>query len=218
MNIGILFRGPLRPTVNDVLANKDRLLANFNGTNFKIETWLSTWNTWHDLNVIEQLPKNAFDSIISQPEPSHEEGHRLLDFDKLPSSSSASRVWRTMLSAKVALDAMINTCRYDYIVHARPDGHYDLAPYLDEWFRPDAVTTKHILHHINDFIMIGRADMVYNVWNYKDVNNLSRICKKSLCPEGVLEKLALESGVEFATARSTYIGLHPDRNNGDDLK
>lgn len=218
MNIGILFRGPLRPTIKDVLANRDILLANFSGKDCKIETWLSTWNTWHGINVLDQLPKDSFNNIISQPEPSHEEGHRLLKFDKLPSTSSASRVWKTMLCAKTALDAMVNTCRYDYIIHARPDGIYHLQPYLDEWFRPDAVTTKHILHHINDFILIGKTDMIYNIWNYKNVDHLASLCQNVTCPENIIEKLAINSGVEFATARSTSIELHPNRNNGDDLK
>lgn len=218
MNIGVLFRGPLRPSVNDVLANRDRLLENFKGENFKIETWLSTWNTWHGVNVIDTLPKKSFDCIISQPEPVHEEGHTLLKFDKLPSSSPASRVWKTMLSAKVALDAMISTCRYDYIVHARPDGQYDLRPYVNEWFRPDAVTTSHILHHINDFLLIGKSEMIHSIWNYHTVDHLADLCKNCYCPENIIEKLAIQSNVEFAIARSAYIGLHPDRNNGDDLK
>ena len=218
MKIGILFRGPLRPTINDVLANRDRLLENFKETNFKIETWLSTWNTWQGTNVIDKLPPNSFNSIISQPEPLHDDGHTLLKFDKLPSSSPASRVWKTMLSAKVALDAMVSTCKYDYIVHARPDGHYDLKPYVDEWFVPDAIATKHILHHINDFLLIGKSEMMHDIWNYHTVDNLANLCKNCECPENIIEKLAIKSNVNFVVARSTHIGLHPNRNNGDDLR
>lgn len=218
MNIGILFRGPLRPSIANVLNNRDRLLNNFNGYDVKLETWLTTWNTWLSNDMISQLPPRSFDAIISQPEPDNSQAIQLFEQERMPSTQTVNRVWKTMLSAKVGLDAMIATRRYDYIVHARTDGIYDLAPFLNTWFVENCIATKHVEPRINDFIHIGPANLIHKVWDYNTVDNLKRLIHMSDSPESILENIATEHQIKFVTAQYTTVWVDENRNNGDNMK
>lgn len=218
MNIGILFRGPIRPSITNVLANKQRLLANFVNKQWYIETWLSTWNTWLDNDVSSTILLTEFNAIISQPEPDYKLAEEFFEISRMPSTQTIGRLWKTMLNSKTALDAMVNCGRYNYIVHARTDGLYDFGKHLESWFDPTHISTSHVIPRINDFIQIGPSSMIRDVWDYGDINNLKKLIHIANSPEHLLQIIAESKGIHFQKKDSEYIWLDAHRNDGDIMR
>lgn len=226
VKIAVLFRGPVRPNPNAVVHRVQEFLSQFANANVEIHTYLATWRYWKQYKASDLLNLDLFDNVIMQTEPTDAQRHRWIQQEKLPKGADVRPVWNMYYQSKTALDIIMNSDSYQYIVHSRTDMQMIMNEHIPEWFDPNYYVAPHVpgvfaphAPHIPaedlwmcDQFGVASAKHMHAAWNYGDLENLGRMIAAADIPERVLERMIAAAGIAVRTAPSKVWLLDPARN------
>ena len=213
MKIAVLFRGPLRPNPASVRDKVNDFMQLFAGSNAEVHTYLATWRNWHHHKASDLINLDMFDNVLMQTEPTLEQIKRCTKIDHLQNGSHISTVFNMYYQSKTALDLIVNTDDYDYIVHTRTDLYMSLAQ-PEQWFDPVYYVAPHV--HPNPWMCdqfgIATAANMHRAWDYGTLEQLGRRIEAAAIPESVLQTMIDEAHIPVRTAPYHYWQLDPLRN------
>jgi hypothetical protein len=215
LKIAILFRGPVRPSIQSTIDRYKEVMAQFAGVqNAEITTYLATWRSYKHLNATDLIALNLFDNVIMQTPPTDETIQRCTKLHRVPSSSPIRSVFTQFYQSKTALDLIVNADRYDFIVHTRTDLQLILGQHLPQWFDQNFYVTQHVFPNewTNDQAGIAPTEMMYKAWNYETIENLGRMIEACEKPEDVLQMMIEKNKIPIRTAPYLMWNLDPMRN------
>lgn len=214
MKIAILFRGPIRPTPASVLSRVNEFMTQFTGANVEIHTYLATWRYWRGYKASDLINLNIFDNVIMQTMPTAEHRQRCTQLTKLPNGADIEPVFNMYYQSKTALDLIVRSDTYSYIVHTRTDLQMILGPEINNWFDPNYYTAPHVhpAPWMCDQFGIATGETMHKAWDYGDIGNLGKLIESADKPEAVLQSMIDTAGINVKALPYHTWQLDPNRN------
>lgn len=228
MKIAILFRGPVRPNPANVVNRVREFMAQFQGAQgVEIHTYLATWRTWRQHRASDLLALDLFDNVLMQEAPTEEHRKRCTRLTKLPNGANIEPVFNMYYQSKTALDLIVRSDTYSYIIHTRTDLQMLLGPHINDWFDPECYVAPHVpgilaphAPHIKpedlwicDQFGVATGENMHKAWDYGDIGELGKLIESADVPERVLETMVTRAGIKMRTAGWAAWNLDPMRNS-----
>ena len=215
MKIAILFRGPIRPTPATAFERYLEFMSHFTNSDIEVHTYLATWRMWKNYKACDLISLNLFDNVIMQTAPTEAHRLRCTKLVKLPNGADIEPVFNMYYQSKTALDLIVNSDNYDYIIHTRPDMKILIEGYLDQWFDPNFYVAPHVHPKpwMNDQFGIAPSVMMHKAWDYGDIGNLGKLIEQADKPEAVLQTMIDQKGIPVKAGQYKIWQLDPRRNN-----
>ena len=225
--IAVLFRGPVRPTVQSTVARCSEFMAQMsNIQNATITTYLATWRNWKQNKASELLATDMFDNVIMQTEPTDAQIARATKIKNLPNGAEIRPVFNMYYQSKTALDLIAQADDYHFIVHSRTDIAMQLGQHLPDWFDANAYTAPHVhgvlaphAPHVPaeeqwmcDQFGIAPAGMMHAAWNYGSIAELGQRIEAADKPEAVLQTMMTTRNIPAKAPSYVQWQLDPRRN------
>ncbi len=211
MKIAILFRGPIRPSISSVIENRNLLLDQFDKS-FQITTFLATWNTWKNIESKDLLSQGLFDTVLSQPMPTTDRIKKYVTQSNLPNSTQTWRVFNMYYQSLTALKIIKDQDDYDFIIHTRPDCKTIFDNDMLDWFDCNSyVTESHTNWWKKDWISVAPPNIMYDAWNYLDLENLGKMIDTATIPEQIIDWNIKNNNVKTKTLTLKCCQLDPGR-------
>lgn len=216
MKIAILFRGPVRPQPASVVDRFKEFMSQFNGAQgVEIHTYLATWRRWKQHKASDLISLDLFDNVIMQEAPTAEHHRRCTPISKLPKGADVEPVFNMYYQSKTALDLIVRSDNYSYIVHTRTDMRMLMGQHINEWFDPDHYVAPHV--HPNPWMCdqfgIATGETMHKAWDYGDISNLGKLIESADIPERILEMMMDRAGIKAKAAPYAAWQLDPMRNS-----
>jgi hypothetical protein len=216
MKIAVLFRGPIRPNLQSVLARCGEFMQQFSGAqNVEFHTYLATWRYWRQQKASDLINLDLFDNVIMQEAPTESHRLRCTKLTKLPNGADIEPVYNMYYQSKTALDLIVRSDTYSYIIHNRTDLQMLFGEHINSWFDPNYYVAPHV--HPNPWMCdqfgIAPGAMMHKAWDYGELDNLGRLIEAADKPETVLQTMIDSAGIPVRTAQYTSWMLDPARNN-----
>lgn len=216
MKIALLFRGPLRPNPEKVIENTQHTVNELKSAGHEVRTFLATWPTYNHYSAEDLRQRNVFDHIIITDEPTPEYVKQYVHRLQIPGShSTIDNVFKMYVQSKNAIDVILQTGKFDRIVHSRPDIIVRFGSYLDSWLtlsesnyvrqRCDAAWW------INDTIGMAPPDIMQRAWDWHSLEELGTRIDQVTIPEEVLMGLIADNGVPHVPEDTEQMILDPAR-------
>lgn len=213
-HIAILFRGPIRPNVEDIAKNIIILKDCFK--EFVIETFFVTWDGPH-IYEIQALKLIDNYLILKEPNDSY--------IDTVMTSRARSEITSLFASNKTAykqfwsqllgIKMVISHGIYDFIVTSRPDLRIKIDnPH--EWLRSKkyVMPTQECHLNYNDQFGIADSETMLKAWDYKNIDNLVELYRDCLNPENCLANIMKSNNVSFDYIEASKYELNKKRHKG----
>lgn len=216
LKVAVLFRGPVRPDVQNASARCREFMSQFgNVQNVEFTTYLATWRNWKDQKASDLLALDQFDNVIMQTEPTDAQIERCTKIKNLPNGAHIRPVFNMYYQSKTALDVIHAADDYDYIIHSRTDIRMFMGQHMQHWFDPNAYTAPHVHPHpwMCDQFGIAPAAMMYAAWNYGSIVQLGRDIEAADIPERVLQNRMDLLGIPVKAPQYIIWDLDPRRNH-----
>lgn len=215
VKIAVLFRGPVRPDIPSVVARCSELMTQFQYIqNVEFTTYLATWRTWKNVNATDLIGMNLFDNVLMQTQMGDQQIELFTKLKNLPGGHTIRSVWNQYQQSKIALDTIMSTDRYDFIVHSRTDIVMQFGPHLQQWFDFGAYTAPHVTGApwMCDQFGIAPAPMMHAAWDYGSLENLGQMMDQVDIAERILELMLAKSNIPVKAVPYTAWQLDPNRN------
>lgn len=229
MKIAILFRGPVRPQPSSVVARFMEFMGHFRElpTGVEVHTYLATWNRWRGHKAAELLALDLFDNVLMQQAPTEAHRQRCTNLTKLPNGADIEPVFNMYYQSKTALDWIVRSDTYSYIIHTRTDLQMILGQHINDWFDPDYYVAPHVpgvfaphAPHIRaedlwicDQFGVATGENMHRAWDYGEISDLGRRIESADKPEAVLQGMIEDAGIPMRTAPYLTWNLDPSRNS-----
>jgi hypothetical protein len=208
--VAVLFRGPMRPSPYTTAIHTSLLMNELKSYGYNITTYLVTWPEYKDYNALELISMGLYDNVLLQQIPTKQlESHvKRKSYGIYPNSN----VFNMYHQSKTAIDLIIASDDYDYIVHSRTDLHVKFGKYIQDWFDPDFYGSPNPdTPWICDWIGIATPDIMHKAWNYVTHNQLGKLIDESEIPEQILMSMIDKHNIAIKTNEVEEIWLDPDR-------
>jgi hypothetical protein len=221
MKIAVLFRGPLRPNSESVVARVNEFLWQFNKRGIRLDTYLSTWRDYRGQKAADLIGMDLFDNVIMQTPPSDERIRKFVKVKQLENTADITYPFYMYYQSKTAIDLIHNADDYDYIIHTRTDMRMIIDSYINEWFIPDTYVAIHTHRKpfttesdawMNDQFGIAPAHIMQQAWDYGTLENLGRMFDNADIPDRILQRLIDSKGIKFKSAQYNEWILDPQRS------
>jgi hypothetical protein len=227
VKIAVLFRGPVRPGVGDVVQRCSEFMQQFQSvTNATVCTYLATWRNWKQQRASDLMAMDLFDNVIMQTEPTDEQIQRATTIKNLPNGAEIRPVFNMYYQSKTAMELIQQADDYDFIVHSRTDIVMQFGQFLPDWFSSTAYSAPHVhgvlaphAPHVPaeeqwmcDQFGIARADMMRAAWDYGTIQDLGRRIEAADIPERVLQTMIDERNIPVLAPKYVAWQLDPRRN------
>lgn len=218
--IAILIRWPIRPDINSCLINIENLIKQINW--FEIETFFLTWADEKVSDFIKNDKNKIIDNYIILKEPSLEYIETQLKTRCKVPWPLFDRNYKMFWSQKLWLNFIIsNWKKYDYIITTRPDLEIDLID-INKWLIEDIYIMPNPIDRdcdiniiwIVDQFWVAKSKIMYNAWNYININTLNELYWNSNWPEDCFNNILKLNNVKIANILTKY-ELNPKRNFND---
>lgn len=212
--IAILFRGPLRPSPYTVAVHTSLLINELKSYGYDVTSYLVTWPEYEDYNALELMNMRLYDNVLMQQVPTKQlERHvKRKSYGIYP----ISNVFNMYYQSKIAIDLIIASDTYDYIIHSRTDLRVKFGKHMQDWFDPKCyVSPKPNTPWICDWIGVATPDIMQKAWNYVSHSQLGRLVDNSEVPEQILTSIMENYNITVKTTEVEEIWLDPDRVNID---
>lgn len=228
VKIAVLFRGPMRPDTDSVVARCSEFMNQLRQiTNAEFHTYLATWRSWRDHKASTVLGMDLFDNVIMQTEPTDAQIERATKIKRLPNGAAIRPVYNMYYQSKTALDLIHAADDYAFIIHTRTDMVMDLGQHLPQWFDAEAYTAPHVpglaaphAPHIPaadmwmcDQFGIAPAPWMQRAWDYGSTAELGRRIEAADKPEAVLQTMIEEAHIPVKAPPHAHWVLDPRRNS-----
>lgn len=211
MKIAILFRGPVRPNPASVEQKVRYFMQQFNGAQAEIHTYLACYRNWHHHKATDIIGRDLFDNVIMLTEPGQAQIRQCTDLDMIKNGMPIHSPYKMYTLSKIALDVIMESDRYDYIVHTRTDLWMQMNP-IQEWF-----TDEYVAPHITgdpwmcDQFGVAPAEIMHKAWDYGTKENLNKLFHAAAIPETVLEMIMAPHGIKLKKGPYSHWQLDPMR-------
>jgi hypothetical protein len=209
-NIAVLFRGPMRPTPANVAIHNSLLINELRSFGYNVTSYLATWPNYNNYNSLELLSMQLYDNVLLQQIPTTQlkENVKRESYGIYP----VSNVFQMYYQSKIAIDLIIASDTYDYIIHSRTDLRIKFGKYIQDWFSHDHyVSPVPDTPWICDWIGIATPDLMQKAWNYVNLKQLGILIDNSEIPEQILTSMMANYKVPVKTAKTEEIWLDPMR-------
>lgn len=215
MKIAILFRGPVRPQPASVVDRYREFMSQFQGVQgVEIHTYLATWRTWKQHRAADLISLDLFDNVIMQEAPTAMHHRRCTSLTKLAKGADIEPVFNMYYQSKTALDLIVRSDNYNYIVHTRTDLRMIMGQHINDWFDPDFYVAPHV--HPNPWMCdqfgVATGENMHKAWDYGEISDLGKLIESADIPERVLEMMMDRAGIKVKTAPHIAWQLDPMRN------
>jgi hypothetical protein len=213
MKIAILFRGPVRPNINSVTQKIQFFMDQFSGFPAKIHTYLACYRYWHHHRAIDLISSDWFNNVIMLTEPGAEQIRQCTDLHQIRNGMPIHSPYKMYTLSKIALDTVVQSDDYDYIIHTRSDLWMRMDP-LQEWFVPDTYVAPHVTGDpwMCDQFGVAPADIMHKAWDYGTKENLDHLFRSAAIPETVLELMMAKHDIKVKKGPYSQWHLDPMRN------
>lgn len=206
MKLAVLFRGPIRPSRDVAHTHVTRIVHELQSAGHKTTTWLATWRYYKNDPISAYVASNYFDNVIMTNPPTHER------IAKFTTKTQWDHPFWMYYQTKTAIDLIVESDDYDYIIHARPDLHMVFGSHMDTWFDSDNYCSPWTgASWINDFIGIARPEIMQKSWNYGSLKDLGRLMETSEIPEHMLMTMQKNAGITNKMCQFDVCTLDPAR-------
>lgn len=228
MKIAVLFRGPVRPNTQSVVARFKEFMGHFAvlPPGVEVHTYLATWDRWRGHRAAELLSLDLFDNVMMQSMPTEAHRQRCTSVVKLPNGADIEPVFNMYYQSKTALDWIVRSDTYSYIIHTRTDLQMVLGQHINDWFDPEHYVAPHVpgvfaphAPHIKaedlwicDQFGVATGANMHRAWDYGDISGLGRRIELADKPEAVLQGMIEDAGIPMRTAPYMLWNLDPARN------
>lgn len=215
--IAVLIRWPIRPDIKSCLINIENLIKQINW--FEVETFFLTWASEKVSDFMKSDKSKLIDNYIILKEPSLEYIETQLKTRCKVPWPLFDRNYKMFWSQKLWLDFIIsNWKKYDYIITTRPDLEIDLID-INKWLSDDIYimpkpTNRDSEISINDRFWVWKTNVMYNAWNFINIENLNILYWNSIWPEDCFYNIIKANKVKISNI-STKHSLNPKRNFND---
>lgn len=216
MKIAVLFRGPVRPNLQSVVARCSEFMQQFSGAqNVEFHTYLATWRYWRQQKASDLINLDLFNNVIMQEMPTDAHRQRCTKLTKLPNGADIEPVYNMYYQSKTALDLIVRSDTYSYIIHNRTDLQMLFGEHINSWFDPNYYVAPHVHPHpwMCDQFGVAPGAMMHKAWDYGELDNLGRLIEAADKPEAVLQTMIDTAGIPVRTAQYRSWILDPTRNN-----
>jgi hypothetical protein len=212
MKLGVLFRGPIRPSIQSVMQKRKLLVDQLKGHD--VTTYLATWSTWKGSDSTAILSNKMFDTVLSQPVVKPERIHKFTSKIRLPSSTYVNRVFSMYYQTLTALNIMIQQDDYDFIIHARTDCSVVFGN-MNDWFDKDHYVTDGYIMNTpllpKDWITVATPDIMKKVWDYGSLTDLGKMIDSIDVTERLISRTIERAQVRTKFVEVQSIELDPHR-------
>jgi hypothetical protein len=208
--VAVLFRGPLRPTPYDVAIHTSLLINELKSFGYDVTSYLVTWPEYKDYNALELLTMKLYDNVFLQQVPIRqlERYVKKKNYGIYP----VSNVFNMYYQSKVAIDLIIASDTYDYIIHSRTDLRVKFGKHIQDWFDPEYyVSPIPDTPWICDWIGVATPDIMQKTWNYVSHEQLGKLVDNSEIPESILMSIIEKHNIKVKTNEVEEIWLDPLR-------
>ncbi len=216
MKVAVLFRGPIRPHVNSVIVRINEFMQQFSGAQgVEFHTYLATWRHWRQQKASDLINLDMFDNVLMQEMPTDAHRLRCTKLTKLPNGADIEPVYNMYYQSKTALDLIVRSDTYSYIIHNRTDLQMMFGSHINNWFDPNYYVAPHVHPHpwMCDQFGIAPGAMMHRAWDYGEIDELGRLIESADKPEAVLQTMIDRAGIPVRTAQYATWSLDPNRNN-----
>ena len=216
MKVAVLFRGPVRPHTASVVARINEFMQQFSGSQgVEFHTYLATWRYWRQQKASDLINLDLFDNVLMQEMPTEAHRLRCTKLTKLPNGADIEPVYNMYYQSKTALDLIVRSDTYSYVIHNRTDLQMLFGPHINNWFDPNYYVAPHVHPHpwMCDQFGIAPGAMMHRAWDYGEIDELGRLIESADKPEAVLQTMIDRAGIPVRTEQYAAWMLDPNRNN-----
>lgn len=216
IKVAVLFRGPVRPNLQSVVTRCGEFMQQFSGAqNVEFHTYLATWRYWRQQKASDLINLDLFNNVIMQEAPTEAHRLRCTKLTKLPNGADIEPVYNMYYQSKTALDLIVRSDTYSYIIHNRTDLQMLFGQHINDWFDPNYYVAPHVHPHpwMCDQFGIAPGAMMHRAWDYGEIDELGRLIEAADKPEAVLQTMIDRAGIPVRTAQYQSWALDPARNN-----
>lgn len=218
MKLAVLFRGPMRPNIQQVLENAQLTIDELTAAGHDVTSFLATWSTHETASIQDLVSQKHFDHCIISDEPDiklvNSYVHRQT---ALNGHGTVYNIWKMYTQSKYAIDQIVQTESYDRIIHSRTDIRVNFGNHLDTWL--ESSSTYYVRPRCdaawwyNDTVGVTTPIIMQRVWNWNSYEELGQRIDKVTIPEEVLMDLIKDSGYESIGLDLQEAALDPTRNS-----
>lgn len=218
MKLAVIFRGPLRPNPDAVIAHSKLLLDQLTDAGHEVHSYLATWTHYKDYHISD-LDLKFYDNVIALQEPSESCIRQFITrtgYGNL--HATVPNVYKMYYQIKSTLEFVMGVDDYDRIVNSRTDVHVDFGENLKSWIEPYAFTTPIpnrngvvINDSICDWFNVAPPNIMYAAYNYGTKKDLSYLIDHASTPEHILLHMLQTRKVECYQPLIGKLELDPNR-------
>jgi hypothetical protein len=210
--VAVLFRGPVRPNAATVAVNTALLIDELRFNGFNVSSYLATWSDYNSDEVNKLLSRGLYDNVILQKMPTKEHIKKYVTRDTY-GIYPISNVYNMYYQSETAIDFIIQSDNYDYIVHSRTDLRIRFGKQIHDWFSQQYyVMSTNNTPWICDWIGIATPEIMQKAWNFKDRYQLGELIDNTNVPEYVAMMIMKYHNISTRTNTAEEIWLDPNRN------
>lgn len=217
MKIAVLFRGPIRPNPNAVMANSKLLVDQLKEAGHEVHSYLTTWTRHKDYHVSD-LDLKFYDNVLALQEPSESYIRQSIiksHYENL--HATIPNVYKMYYQIKSTLETVIDADDYDRIVNSRTDVQVEFGEHMKSWIDPYAFVTPIpnrggvLVDGICDWFNVAPPNIMYAAYNYGSKNDLSYLIDHAPTPEDILLHMLQTRKVELYQPLIGKLELDPNR-------